>query len=79
VYHNRYLVLGSWKYWAMGPLGDLDQIEGKTVTNRTWVGRGSPVQCGGSGQSGARDALVGVRLRLPLANALALKAPTELQ
>ena len=40
VYRNRYLVLGDWKYWAMGPLGDQDQTEGKSVINRAWVGGG---------------------------------------
>jgi hypothetical protein len=34
IYHNCYLVIGAHKYWAMGPLGDRDPIEGKSVINR---------------------------------------------
>jgi hypothetical protein len=34
IYHNHYLVIGSHKYWAMGPLGDGDPIEAKSVINR---------------------------------------------
>jgi hypothetical protein len=33
IYHNSYIVVGSWKYWAMGPLGDQDTAEEKTVIN----------------------------------------------
>lgn len=33
-YHNHYLVIGDHKYWAMGPLGDADAIEHKSVINR---------------------------------------------
>ena len=33
-YHNRYLVIGEHKYWAMGPQGDRDTVEEKTVINR---------------------------------------------
>lgn len=38
IYHNHYLVIGGHKYWAMGPLGDGDPIEGKSVINREVVG-----------------------------------------
>ena len=34
IYHNRYLVIGEYKYWAMGPLGDHDPVEEKTIINR---------------------------------------------
>ena len=34
IYHNRYLVVGEYKYWAMGPLGDSDAVSDKTVINR---------------------------------------------
>ncbi len=34
IYHNRYLVMGVLKYWAMGPRGDRDAIEEMTVINR---------------------------------------------
>ena len=37
IYHNHYLVIGGYKYWAMGPQGDLDPPEEKTVINRTAV------------------------------------------
>lgn len=35
IYHNRYLVIGGHTYWAMGPLGDRDRPEDRTVINRT--------------------------------------------
>jgi len=35
IYRNRYLIIGCHKYWAMGPLGDRDEIGAKTVINRT--------------------------------------------
>lgn len=34
IYHNRYLVIGGHKYWAMGPNGDQDEPEEMTVMNR---------------------------------------------
>ena len=34
IYRNRYLIIGSHKYWTMGPRGDQDPIEEKTVINR---------------------------------------------
>ncbi|RHW29023.1 hypothetical protein D0Z08_00945 [Nocardioides immobilis] len=34
IYHNHYLVLGKHKYWAMGPQGDSDPPDEKTVINR---------------------------------------------
>ena len=34
VYHNRYLIVGAHKYWAMGPRGDQDPPEEMTVINR---------------------------------------------
>ena len=34
IYHNHYLVIGEWKYWAMGPRGDDDAMADKTVINR---------------------------------------------
>src|SRR4051812_980779 len=34
IYHNRYLVVGAFKYWAMGAHGDLDPPETMTVINR---------------------------------------------
>jgi len=37
IYHNAYLVIGPHQYWAMGPLGDQDPVEGKTVINRAHV------------------------------------------
>jgi hypothetical protein len=37
VYHNTYLVIDGWKYWAMGPCGDADPPESKTVVNRARV------------------------------------------
>lgn len=33
-YHNHYLVIGDHKYWAMGPEGDRDPPEEKSVINR---------------------------------------------
>jgi hypothetical protein len=33
-HHNRYLVIGEHKYWAMGPKGDCDPVPDKTVINR---------------------------------------------
>jgi hypothetical protein len=37
IYHNRYLTLGEYKYWAMGPKGDADLPEERTVINRARV------------------------------------------
>jgi hypothetical protein len=34
IYHNHYLVIGEWKYWAMGTNGDQDPVEELTVINR---------------------------------------------
>jgi len=34
IYHNRYLVIDGYKYWGMGPLGDRDSPEQRTVINR---------------------------------------------
>lgn len=34
IYHNRYLVLGEHKYWAMGPNADRDPPDAMTVINR---------------------------------------------
>ena len=34
IYHNHYLVIGEWKYWAMGNDGDRGPIEDLTVINR---------------------------------------------
>jgi hypothetical protein len=34
IYHNHYLVIGEWKYWAMGTHGDQDPVEELTVINR---------------------------------------------
>lgn len=34
IYHNHYLVIGEWKYWAMGARGDQGPVEGLTVINR---------------------------------------------
>jgi hypothetical protein len=34
IYHNRYLLIDGFKYWAMGPRGDLDPPEEMTVINR---------------------------------------------
>ncbi|MBA2387270.1 MAG: hypothetical protein H0V69_09280 [Acidimicrobiia bacterium] len=34
IYHNRYLVIGEHKYWAMGPYGDLNSPQEMTVINR---------------------------------------------
>ena len=34
IYHNHYLVIGEWKYWAMGSDGDRGPVEGLTVINR---------------------------------------------
>jgi hypothetical protein len=34
VYHNHYLMLDGYKYWAMGPHGDRDVPEQMTVINR---------------------------------------------
>jgi hypothetical protein len=39
IYHNRYLVIGSYKYWAMGPTGDSDPIDSNTVINRELQGK----------------------------------------
>ncbi len=37
VHHNHYLVVGEHNYWAMGPKGDSDSVQEKTVINReTW-------------------------------------------
>lgn len=38
IYHNNYLVVGDWKYWAMGPRGDSDAVADKTVINREYCG-----------------------------------------
>lgn len=32
-YHNRYLILGAVKFWAMGPRGDQDRPGDRTVLN----------------------------------------------
>jgi len=32
--HNKYLVIGDHKFWAMGPNGDRDAVEEMTVINR---------------------------------------------
>ncbi len=37
IYRNHYLVIGEHKYWAMGPLGDRDQIDERTIINRAQV------------------------------------------
>lgn len=37
IYHNRYLVVDGHKYWAMGPAGDGDPPDEKTVINRARV------------------------------------------
>jgi hypothetical protein len=37
IYHNRYLVIGPFKYWAMGPDGDRNSPEEMTVINRCLV------------------------------------------
>jgi hypothetical protein len=37
IYRNHYLAIGQHKYWAMGPRGDADPIEEKTVINRTRI------------------------------------------
>lgn len=29
IYHNNYLVVGDWKYWAMGPRGDSRRRDGQ--------------------------------------------------
>lgn len=34
IYHNHYFLIGDHKYWAMGPLGDADALQQKTVLNR---------------------------------------------
>ena len=34
IYHNHYLVIDGWKYWAMGTDGDRGPVEGLTVINR---------------------------------------------
>jgi hypothetical protein len=34
LYRNHYLEIGPHKYWAMGPRGDGDPAEDKTVINR---------------------------------------------
>jgi len=34
VYRNRYLVIGGWKYWSMGPHGDAAPVHARTVNNR---------------------------------------------
>jgi hypothetical protein len=39
IYHNHYLVIAGHKYWAMGPLGDSDPVDGKSVINRETYGR----------------------------------------
>lgn len=36
-YANTYLVIGRHTYWPMGPLGDSDPIEDKSVINRALV------------------------------------------
>lgn len=50
IYHNNYLVVGDWKYWAMGPRGDSDAVTDKTVINREYCGpetvRPSPKRSG---------------------------------
>src|SRR4051812_27991113 len=39
IYRNHYLVIDGWKYWAMGPAGDADPAEEKTVINRARLDR----------------------------------------
>ncbi len=34
IYWNHYLVIGGYKYWAMGPHGDRDAVDRKKVINR---------------------------------------------
>lgn len=34
IYHNSYLIVGDWKYWAMGSHGDQDSPEEMTAINR---------------------------------------------
>ena len=34
LYRNHYLEIGPHRYWAMGPRGDADPVEDKTVINR---------------------------------------------
>ncbi len=38
IYHNRYLLIGGFKYWAMGANGDTGPIDQLTVLNRVAVG-----------------------------------------
>jgi hypothetical protein len=33
-YHNSYLAIDGFEYWALGPNGDHDPPEGMTVVNR---------------------------------------------
>ena len=39
IHHNHYLVVGEHEYWAMGPLGDSDPVQDKTVINRALLAR----------------------------------------
>lgn len=38
IHLNCYLVIDVYKYWGMGPLGDRDAPERRTVINRTTLG-----------------------------------------
>lgn len=39
IYHNRYLILGQLKFWAMGPRADQDEAKERTVINCAFADR----------------------------------------
>jgi hypothetical protein len=55
IYNNRYLVIGRHKYWALGPRGDQDLPEDRTVINRVVVEAESCPPPGSSASMGTHD------------------------
>ena len=45
IYHNRYLVLGAFKFWAMGPRGDQDGVGELTVINCAFADHDELLNC----------------------------------
>ena len=70
-YLNRYLVIGAHKYWAMGPQGDRDPVEEKTVINRAcldprWIRRSARASRSDPGQADPGVGQQRVDVRRPL-------------
>jgi hypothetical protein len=45
IYHNRYLVLDPFKFWAMGPHGDQDGVDEQTVINCEFADHDDLLDC----------------------------------